>query len=281
MGVHRFPHQAFRHFRAPKDAKKWLSDNYKLLHLNGIIEDWLTEYPDIASKIEEAGLRGQSIKKVKNQEWQIFCNGYALNGFLPSGIHPRMGDNYMCIAVANIYIAIVNVHLGWEAPVRFTPYTDGTYCTINLVQYCAPNWKHFRSTRPMSSPPASPGPASADLELAEAWPAGVVSSGRTGAESCGGLQEILLMHDGPASQLSQDSKGIELHQQVQQHNHQQHQHPMRSEQLVILDENLLHSPFGSTDPCGAEVTESSTNQLHHHQILSFAECRDQRLPSPD
>jgi hypothetical protein len=97
-----------------------------------------------------------------------------------------------CIAVANIYIAIVNVHIGLEAPVRFTPYTDGTYCTINLVQYCAPNWKHFRSTRPMSSPPASPGPASADLELAEAWPAGVVSSGRTGAESWGGVQESLL-----------------------------------------------------------------------------------------
>ena len=100
MGVHRFPHQAFRHFRAPKDAKKWLSDNYKLLHLNGIIEDWLTEYPDIASRIEEAGLRGQSIKKVKTQEWQIFCNGYAFDSFLPLGIHPRMGDNYTCIAVA-------------------------------------------------------------------------------------------------------------------------------------------------------------------------------------
>ena len=183
-----------------QDVKKWLRDNYKLLHRNGIIEDWLTEYPDIASRIEEAGLRGQFIKKVKNQEWQIFCNGYALNGFLPSGIHPRMGDNYTCIAVTNIYITTVNVHIGLETRVRFTPYTDGTYCTIiNLVQYCAPNWNHFRSTRPMSSPPASPGPASADLELAEAWPAGVVSSGRTGAESWGGMQEILLMYDGPAS----------------------------------------------------------------------------------
>ena len=70
---------------------------------------------------------------VKNQEWQIFCNGYALNGFLSSGIHPRMGDNYTCIAVANIYIATVNVHIGLEAPVRFTPYSDRSYCTINLV----------------------------------------------------------------------------------------------------------------------------------------------------
>jgi hypothetical protein len=103
-----------------QDVKKWLRDNYKLLHRNGIIEDWLTEYPDIASRIEEARLRGQSIKKVKNHEWQIFCNGYAINGFLPSGIHPRMGDNYTRIAVANIYIATVNVHIGLEAPVRFT-----------------------------------------------------------------------------------------------------------------------------------------------------------------
>ena len=63
----------------------------------------------------------------------------------------------------------------------------------------------------MSSPPAFPGPASADLELAEGGPAGVVSSGRTGAEPWGGMQEILLMHDGPASQLSQDDEGIELH----------------------------------------------------------------------
>ena len=102
----------------------------------------------------------------------------------------------------------------------------------------------------MSSPPASPGPASADLELAEGGPAGMVSSGRTGAESWGGMQEILLRHDGPASKLSQDDEVIELHQQVQQQNHQQvqHQHTMRSEELVILDENLLHSPFGSTDP---------------------------------
>jgi hypothetical protein len=58
------------------------------------------------------------------------------------------------------------------------------------------------------------------------------------------------MDEGPASQLIQDGEVIKLHQQVQQQNHQQvqHQHPMRSEELVILDENLLHSPFGSTNP---------------------------------
>ena len=133
--MHRFPHQAFRHFRASPGRQKWLRDNYKLLHLKGIIEDWLSEYPDIASRITEAGLHGQSIEKVKKQEWQTFCNGYVLNGFLPSGIRTRMGDNYTCIAVANIYIAIVNVHIGLEVPMFFTPYTDGSFCTINLVQY--------------------------------------------------------------------------------------------------------------------------------------------------
>ena len=84
-----FPTKHLDIFALRQDAKKWLRGNYKLLHRNGIIEHWLTEYPDIASRIEEARLRGQSIKKVKNQEWQIFCNGYALNGFLSSGIHPR------------------------------------------------------------------------------------------------------------------------------------------------------------------------------------------------
>ena len=179
------------------------------------------------------------------------------------------GDNYTCIAVANIYIAIVNIHIGLEAPMRFTPYQDGTCCTINLVQYCAPNWKHFRSTRPMSSPPASLGPASADLELAEGGPAGVVRSGKTGVESWGGLQEILLMDDGPASQLSQYGEDIELHQQVQQ------QHPMRSEELVILDENLFHSPFGSTDPykfyrlLNVEITASLPQIEAAHNNLSL------------
>jgi hypothetical protein len=40
-------------------------------------------------------------------------------------MHPRMGDNYTCIAVANIYIAIVNVHIGLEAPMRFMQCAGG------------------------------------------------------------------------------------------------------------------------------------------------------------
>jgi hypothetical protein len=129
-----FPIKHLDIFALRLDAKKWLRDNYKILHLKGIIDDWLKEYPAIASRIKEAGLRGQSVNKVKKEEWQTFCNGYALNGFLPPGTRQHIGDNYTCIAAANIYIATVDVHIGLEAPMRFTPYTDGSYCTINLVQ---------------------------------------------------------------------------------------------------------------------------------------------------
>jgi hypothetical protein len=222
-----------------QDVKKWLRDNYKLLHLKEIIEDWLTEYPHVASRIKEAGLRGQSIKKVKNQEWQFFCNDYALNGFLASGIHLRKGDNYTCFAVANIYIATVNVHMGLESPMRFTPYTDGSYCTINLVQYCAPKWKHFRSTRPLLSPPASPGPAYIDLAPAAEGPMRRASSEATSAEPPLILNEMVPVDVGPASQSSQETEGAEFlsPQQVPE-----------PENLEMLEETLLHSPYGSKDP---------------------------------
>ncbi len=56
-----------------------------ILHLKGIIDDWLEEYPAIASKIEEAGFtRTVCRKSQKKKEWR-FCGGYALNGFLPQG----------------------------------------------------------------------------------------------------------------------------------------------------------------------------------------------------
>ena len=39
-----FPTKHLDIFALRQDVKKWLRDNYKLLHRNGIIEDWLTEY---------------------------------------------------------------------------------------------------------------------------------------------------------------------------------------------------------------------------------------------
>jgi hypothetical protein len=66
--------------------------------------------------------------------------------------HVCRGDNYTCIAVANIYMATINVQMGLE---QYAPYTDGSQCTINLAHYCAPKWKYFRSTRPALPSPFS------------------------------------------------------------------------------------------------------------------------------
>jgi hypothetical protein len=55
-----------------------------ILHLKGIIDDWLEEYPAIASKIEEAGFTRTVCRKSQKKKWR-FCGGYALNGFLPQG----------------------------------------------------------------------------------------------------------------------------------------------------------------------------------------------------
>jgi hypothetical protein len=50
-----FPIKHLDIFALRLDAKKWLRDHYKILHLKGIINDWLKEYPAIDSRIKEAG----------------------------------------------------------------------------------------------------------------------------------------------------------------------------------------------------------------------------------
>jgi hypothetical protein len=45
----------------------------------------------------------------------------------------------------------VQVHHGMEHPITFTPFDGLSFCTINLVLYCAMEWKHYRSTRPLTS----------------------------------------------------------------------------------------------------------------------------------
>jgi hypothetical protein len=119
--------------------KKWCRDesNYQNLFRNkhnpafeSVIDEWLSEHPDTASKIAAAGSRAQHIKK---QAWNHFCNGYALGGYTPQGTNPRMGDTYTCIAVANIYKATVQVHISMEHPITFTPFDGLSFCTINLV----------------------------------------------------------------------------------------------------------------------------------------------------
>ena len=89
-------HEDVRSLR--RALKKWCRDetNYQNLLRNkhnpafeSVIDEWLSEHPDIASKIAAAGSRAQHIKK---QEWNNFCNGYALGGYTPQGTNPRMGD---------------------------------------------------------------------------------------------------------------------------------------------------------------------------------------------
>jgi hypothetical protein len=47
------------------------------------------------------------------------------------------------------------VHIGLDQPLAFTP--DNAFsCSIHLVFYCAPQWKHFRSMRPLVSASAHP-----------------------------------------------------------------------------------------------------------------------------
>ena len=89
-----------------------------------------------------------------------------------------MGDNYTCIAVANIYHAQWKVHIGLDEPLSFMPSLCGAgFCTIHLVLYCAPQWKHFRSTRPLA-------PIIADPELAQDHSAGM--NGRAAETSANG-----------------------------------------------------------------------------------------------
>jgi hypothetical protein len=144
-----------------KVVKQWLCGNYNYLLNNGTIDAWMQEYPDIATTIVKS-LRPKSATR---EEWRIFCNGYALTGFRPRGTQARMGDNFTCIAVANLYQARVCVHIGLDQLLAFTP-DNAFFCSIHLVLYCAPQWKHFRSTRPLVS-------ASADPQLAQDNSAGL------------------------------------------------------------------------------------------------------------
>jgi hypothetical protein len=72
-------------------AKKWLRDNYKILHLKGIIDDGLKKYRVIASRIKEAGLRGQSVKKVKKKKNGKFLQWLLTQWFPATGHKPTYG----------------------------------------------------------------------------------------------------------------------------------------------------------------------------------------------
>ena len=78
--------------------------------------------------------------------------------------------------MASLYQARVCVHIGLDQPLVFMPDT-AFFCSIHLVLYCAPQWKHFRCTRPIDS-------ASADPQLAQDNSAGL--NGHTAESSANG-----------------------------------------------------------------------------------------------
>ena len=118
----------------------------------------------------------------QKQAWMHYCNSYALLGYMAKGTRLRMADDYTCIAVANIYQCNLHVHTKFGTK-KFQPFEGVAYCTIHLALCLAPEWKHYRSTRKIiSPPPASPDPANSDLEPAEDGPMSRVSSGSANAE---------------------------------------------------------------------------------------------------
>ena len=88
MGVHRFPHEALAHFRDLPGHQKWLRDNYMILHLKGIIDDWLEEYPAIASKIEEAGFTRTVCRKSQKKKRMAFLRWLRTQRFPATGHTP-------------------------------------------------------------------------------------------------------------------------------------------------------------------------------------------------
>jgi hypothetical protein len=172
----RFPplHQDVSELR--KAVKQWLCGNYIYLLNKGTIDSWLQEHPDIATTIVSRP------KSATHEAWRVFCNGFALTGFQSQGTYARMGDNLTCIAVANLYQARVCVHIGLDQPLVFMPDT-AFFCSIHLVLYCAPQWKHFRSTRPIGS-------ASADPQLAQVNSAGLNGHTAESSANWAGVSEL-------------------------------------------------------------------------------------------
>ena len=93
-------------------VQNWLRAQYDLLRNNGVIADWLREYPEIAIRIEAAG---SSKKSATREEWNFFGNGYTLNGYRPLDTQQRMR------------------HIGLDAPMSFAPFGDKTLGTAVLV----------------------------------------------------------------------------------------------------------------------------------------------------
>jgi hypothetical protein len=155
-------------------------------------------------------------------------NGYTLVGFLPKGTRMRVADEHMRNAVANIYGCTLHVHTK-IGPLKYKPFEAAAYCKIYLAYYSASDWQHYRSTRKIISPPASPGPANSALQPAEEGPLNRVNSGSANADQQANVHAIMRFEDAFSSQSSQDEgNGSQDH-------HFQQQPPMRHSVPAILD----------------------------------------------
>jgi hypothetical protein len=205
-------------------GKDWMRDNYLTLLAKGVIDKWKQDYPDLVSAYAD-----------QRQAWIHYYNGYTLIGFLPRGTRMRMADEYMCNAVANMYGCTLHVHTK-IGPLTYKLFEAAAYCTIHLAYYSASDWQHYRSTRKIISPPASPGPAISALQPAEEGPLSRVISGSANADQQANLHAIMRFEDGFSSQSSQDEGN------VSQDHHLQQQPPMRQSVPAILDERLTTRP---------------------------------------
>jgi hypothetical protein len=144
--------------------------------------------------------------------------------------------------VANIYACNLHVHTKLGVT-KYELFKGIAYCTIHLAFYSASDWKYYRSTRKIISPPTSPGPAISDLHPADAGPLSRVSSGSANADPQVNLHALMRFTDGPSSQQSSQD---EVNGSQDQHLKQQT--PMPQDAPKFLDASLTTLPLGSTDP---------------------------------
>ena len=128
-----------------------------------------------------------------------FCKNNKRTIITPQGSRLRAADEYMCTAVANIYACNLHVHTKLGVT-KYEPFKGIAYCTIHLAFYSASDWKHYRSTRKIISPPTSPGPAISDLHPADAGPLSRVSSGSANADPQVNLHALIAKNLHPRCQ---------------------------------------------------------------------------------
>ena len=165
-GIHRY-HGPQDMQRCRRDIKKCLQDRYSDFDRLGLVDECLLD--------TQFALGAGERQHDKRFKWNQYTNGYGL-ATIQGPIQPRKGDEYTCRALAEIAQCELQVHTrDRDAPRIFRPLNpDASFATVHLAFYCAEDWSHYRSTRPLqATPPASrrspvpppapsPGPSGAD-----------------------------------------------------------------------------------------------------------------------